>query len=420
MGKRVPKWILACIGVLLVLSWPTDVRAAGVSVAGGARLSASLGISVRHDSNIYRSQAETNAMITTVTPILEFVTRTSPNRYSITYSGHAGFYQGVGNRPENADDNYTDHRLKARARIRLGAKGRLGLEAAYIRAHEARGTGFSEGVSNSIVTAPVEYNDTRLEGFLALGDIKSRVRIEGVIKLNAKVYQNFQNLTAQGDRSASIYETSIYLKMTPWTTLQMRVRSSQVAYDTLPASSISLDNRSMEYTVGSVFRQGYRYHGSLKMSYIDKSFSDPARANFSGPKWEGVLLWSLRSYSTLQLNTRYTAEDTNGVADFIGTQTIGVDWDHEWGPLVDTTIGYLFESSSYEGTSRNDDFSKAAVSWDYWVRSCLTAGVALTHESRESTTAIYDYERSTVMFNIRGQLCPEFASGKGRGGRWPW
>ena len=420
MGKRVPKWILACIGVLLVLSWPTDVRAAGVSVAGGARLSASLGISVRHDSNIYRSQAETNAMITTVTPILEFVTRTSPNRYSITYSGQAGFYKGIGDRPENADDNYIDHKLKANARIRLGAKGRLGLTAAYTLAHEDRGTGFSEGVSTSIVTAPIEYNSTRLEVTLAIGRASSTVRVEGAIKTRTKAYQNFLNLTAQGDQSTTRYEGALYLRAKPGTTLLIQVSSEEVAYDSLPVIGGSLDNSSLEYLAGVIFKKSSRSSITITGGGIDKSFTDPARKNFSSAKWEGVLSWSPRSYSVLRLSTRRVSEATNGAADFIDSQNIAIDWDHEWGPLTDTRIRYSIESRSYEGTSRSDDISKASASWDYWVLSCLTAGVELVHESRDSTDATYDYERSLVMFNMRGQLCPGFTSGEGRGERWPW
>lgn len=420
MGKRVPKWILACIGLLIALSWPVDSQAVGTSIAGGARLAPSLGVSVRHDSNIYRDRMETDAMVTTVTPILEFVTRTSPNQYSITYSGQAAFYRGIGSRPGDEDDNYIDHNLKASARIRIGRKGTLGLRGGYTLGHEDRGTGFSEGASLSFITEPIQYKSTRMEATMAVGRPSSTLRIEGAVRASTKEYRNFLNLTDQGNQSTTRYEAAFYLRAKPGTTLLVQAMAEEIAYDTLPISGISLDSSGLEYMGGVIFKKSSRSSITLKAGVTDKSFRDASRKDFSSAKWEGIVTWSPRSYSLLKLTTNRETEETNGAADFIDSQRILFDWDHEWGPLTDTRIGYSIESRSYEGTPRSDDISKASVAWDYWLRSCLTAGVSLEHESRDSTTATYDYERSIVMFNVRGQLCPEFTSGEGRGERWPW
>ena len=146
--------------------------------------------------------------------------------------------------------------------------------------------------------------------------------------------------------------------------------------------------------------------GYFKIGHRQKDFDNGSRANFSGLDWLIGVTWNPRTYSTIDFTTFTTTNETNGVGDFIDTQTYELTWDHEWLDRVSTTFKALYSEDEYTGSNatRIDDNVTGIFTVNYAARRFMVIQAGYTRDSRGSTQNLFDFDRNIVSLTVNVTL----------------
>jgi len=142
--------------------------------------------------------------------------------------------------------------------------------------------------------------------------------------------------------------------------------------------------------------------GYFKVGHRRKEFDDGSRDNFSGLDWRIGVTWSPRTYSTVDFTTFTNTNETNGVGDFIDTQTYRVTWDHEWLERVSTTLRASYSEDEYTGSgaTRIDDNTTASFFLNYQARRYMQVQLGVTHDRRNSNQVSIDFDRNILSLSL--------------------
>ncbi len=374
------------------------IEPASISL-GPVSMIPALTVKAGHDDNIFlTSTNEKSSAVTVINPTVQFIAEDGANAYKLTADIKRGVYHS------SHDDSYTDVQLQGDAHLVFDVRNKLDLLAAYVKAHEARGTGLTEGANATVNSGPVELDKKRVGATYTYGASGAQGRIVGKLSYTVREHSNFRSLTRKHDRDTLHTGLTFYYRVMPKTLLLLETRRTGVDYHNETPGVFSLDNSEWKYLVGGTWDATAKTTGVIKAGYAHKQFSDSGRDDKGSFTWDAEVSWALRTYSTFALRTGQELEESTGDDSFIDTRFVNLTWDHAWNDRMKTELAYGFANEEYDLTNRKDDTSSFSAGVSYDVSRWLALGFDVEHVERDSNQSAFDYDNNSVFMTIQGSL----------------
>lgn len=352
----------------------------------------SVQVDLQSNDNVYSTpDNKTSDQILVLKPAVRLETRQASNAYSVNLGATVGHYQ------QKTADNYTDYNINGLVDLDLGTRLRARLSADYLDGHDARGSN-----NNPISATPDRYQSLAGRGVVTYGAREARGRIDLELGQLRRTYYNNRATTAASDSTATDIGATLYWRVGPKTELLFQGKHGNVTY---AQSSLNRDSTEDRLLLGATWQASAKTRGTFRIGMARKAFNDSERANTNTATWEGLITWSPRSYSHVDLSLLKTpAETTGGVGNFIDRTNTSATWRHDWNTQLQTTASVSYLTDAYQGAARTDNTMTYDLKASYRMRRWLSFGGGYANTARVSDASNFDYKRNVFTLFVNAAL----------------
>ncbi len=390
MSKNKALWVGGCLflgNLTLAVAAP---QPAAMNV-GGLSLVPFVELEEKFDSNILYSETnEKSSTITTISPTAQLGLQKGVNVYGIQAAIQAGFYAS------SSDDNYVDAQTQASVHQEFTRRNVLDLQAQYNRAHDYRGTGYTQGIA-TIINEPDRYHTLGFGGDYTYGSTDAIGRIKLSAAYTDKVYDNHRNLTEARDRSNTDLGATFYYQIQPKTALLFELKQTIIDYT---LSAVTLDSTETRYYVGGEWEITAITTGNARAGWLQKNFDSANRKDFSGFSWVIGGSWTPIKRSEFTLQTSGKTDETNGVGDYIDSKSVTAGWNHEWSSRVSSNLTGFVVKNVYTPSTQKEGLVAASLGVTYNMRRWLNFSAKYGHSRRLSNRAGQDFKKNEISLAV--------------------
>ncbi|TLS66755.1 hypothetical protein FEF65_09550 [Mariprofundus erugo] len=388
--------LTVCMGMLLA---SYNAQAAGearsIDLGGGLQLTPTLGVSYKHNDNIFSSTTNRKSSnITVFDPSLALQAGDDINNLALSYDISRGIYHN------SRRDDYTDHNVKFDANKEFTRRLQAGLAAYYKKSHDARGSTFTGlAITNP---NPDRYHETGVSTTIGYG-VNGRITLIG--DYSNKRYENNRVTTITRDLDTMGGDFTFAYPIAPKTDAVIEARYKRFDYKYLTATT-NLDSNEQTYYGGLDWQATAKTSGSLRLGYMKKRFNSARMTGGNGFSWELGMDWAPKTYSTVTLQTKGGFTETDGTGSFLKTQGGSLSWQHEWSEKFGHHASASYTENKYVGTAlgRKDKLSTVGFGVDYQIVRWLGIDLAYDHSTRRSNAANSSYNSNIYSINLTGTL----------------
>jgi len=364
-----------------------------------------LEVATKRDSNIalVPDAQRKSDTIWYLRPSVRLEAKQGINLYDLTYRGEYGRYDS-----QNTDD-YENHDFSARANLTFDARNNLKLGLQYLDKVDPRGT-----LNLAATPTPNEYRQSGATGLYTYGAEDARGKLELQGAYYDKRYVNNRNLgTAALDHNMTDYGGTFLWRVMPKTYATFNLRQSVFDYS---ESTVTLDSTNTYALIGVRWEATAATSGRFSIGNLKKKFDDAgrnaARQDSSGLSWVGGINWKPLRYSSVDLNTVRTANESTGLGNFTINETYQALWTHAWTSRISSNLTGSYATDKFNnapvaaagGVDRQDASKSLGLGLSYAMRRWLKLGADYTYSLRDSNDDNSDYKRNQLMFFISGTL----------------
>lgn len=334
-----------------------------------------------YSDNIFHNNLNRkSSLITQIAAGGELALRRNLDRYALRYSFLSSQYH---NSPA---DNFVDHFLEANTHFDFTRRNRLDLTAGYTRAHNMRGTYFSQGNIATLLDGPDQFHQYTADLDYRYGRVDARGNLGLQIGWTRQIYDNHRERTQFFDRSDLVMTPGFYLRVMPKTYLTAQVETTLVDYDeesdgTQSGVSVSgpfffgMDYTTYRYLLGATWDQSTKTKGTVRFGYLQQDFTHSDIQGASGLTWDGQLSWSPLTYSTLQLSFSRDIQPSIGSGFSRKVQFYRAGWIHQWPGRVKTQLDGSYQEASGQGTTQDTSGTSFNADVSYAMKPWLNIGL---------------------------------------------
>lgn len=389
------KLYLAAVAASIVAGGKAYAQQPNSIELGGFELFPSVGVGLTHDSNITRSDTdEIESWKSTISPEFMLVNNYGLDQYQIGYRMTRADYFS------SQEDSFTDHLVTANAAVELDVRNRLSLAAEYDDGHDDRGTLFSIGFGETL-ERPDTYKNYSFSGTYTYGSPTSKGRIDLTTGYYVVDYDLNSDIYRSRDRDTVNLGTTFYYNVLPATDLTFDIIYNDITYDFALDADNPLDSEETRILVGAEWESTAQTTGYIKLGNRKKEFKDVTREDFSGFDWRVGVIWTPKTYSSVELTAFTNTNETFGEGNFIDTDTVQVTWQHEWLDRVSTTFraGYVVDNFT-GGTDRQDDNITFGASVNYQIKRYALVQLGYDFDQRDSNRDEIDFDRNLLTLSV--------------------
>lgn len=303
----------------------------------------------------------------------------------------------------STDDNYGDFDVGGGLSFEIGPKSRVNVSAEYVKSHDPRGTGRSEG-AGQLLDSPDRWHTIGAGGVLSIGSRGAKGRLDLEVQRLEKNYDNHETATREREHDDNSYGATFYWRVMPKTSLLFQARQTDVNYTTDPAGA-SLDSSNRDFLVGATWQATARTTGTFKIGRREKQFDEASRDDFSGVGWDLGVTWKPRTYSVFAFGTSRSIEETNGTSgDAIDSKDFSASWNHAWRKRLSSNVHLGYGMEDYLRSPREDDRYTAGAALNYQMRRWLTFGAGYDYSERDSNDNTFDYDDNLFRITVNAAL----------------
>jgi len=372
----------------LKLKAEKEVDIIGINYGPG-RVVPNLRLKLGYDDNLtLESSSEISTFFTVISPHVAYVVSDSTRKFIVDYLLEAGFYEG------SSIDDFVDNRIRASIDYTPTRRIFTALNTEYIDSHDARGTGRAEGGRGITQNSLDEWHQWGIGGRFAYGTARSKGRIEAEAGFLTKEYDTNRIFTSIRDRDNTYGAARFFYRVRPKTFALIEGRIEDTEYARTAVGLAPLDSVTTRYLVGVTWVATYKTTGAIKVGFIDKDFDSDLRDDGTGLTWEIGIDWKPRTYSIVHFETAQTIDETNGTGDAIDNTHMFLSWKHSWKTRFTTNVDFLYENSTFDPDSREDDYFQFRLGADYSFRRWLNFGAGYRFENLDSNANAFDYDHN--------------------------
>lgn len=363
------------------------VEPQSIQTGSGFDITPLLTTGLKFDDNITSSSAnEIDSWILTVVPSVKAVLDDGVSKTEFSAAVFNGTYL------DSSDDNFTDTMLGALFDTQLSEQGKFNAKADFVWAHEDRGTGITEGLSND-QDEPTRFNNQTVSGYYEYGAKAAPARIRFGAKYFNKEYMNQREVTQFRDYDSILGGVNFYYDTLSGTTAVLESSVEDTSYDFVDPTA-PRDSKDSNVRVGAEWQITALTSGEAKIGYQKKDFDDDAREDFSGVSWVVNANWSPLSYSVFNLGTGRKAKDPLQGGDYIKETTYLVGWTHNWSQSTQTNLSYNRMEEDYVGVNRKDENDSYTASVKYAFRRFVDVTLFTTVTDKTSSVQGIEFDRN--------------------------
>lgn len=373
--------------------------------------------------NLYRSpNNKTRDTALVITPDISLIHKPSKNVEFVLDLGMAGAKYN-----SNSRDNYNDYDIEGRMNVQISSHSKFQFDLGYSAGHDDRGTGRTQTQGFRNATDPDQYSSRSIGGKWTYGLPQARARVELSAKSEDHSFDN--NFALNDARDYRNTEVSALLAYTvsPKTSLFVEARRGSIDYDKRVGRSsggnnsldfspgnnqlYNLDSQQNKYFIGAEWKATAKTTGSLRLGRMNRKFDEPIvnagngqSADVSGSVWEAAMVWSPKSYSTVNLTTGRNVSESSGFGFATTNDSTNLNWNHQWSDRFSSDVDVGWIQSEYGTTGREDATSKLGLKANYRMKRWLTMSAGINHIDSNSNDDASDFERNEAYLNARVQL----------------
>ncbi|GGA69955.1 TetR family transcriptional regulator [Neiella marina] len=390
----------SALTLIVAVSSPVkaDYQPAAVEIADGLKLRPQLSVINGYDDNTaHTSTAEIDSWYTLLKPELTVAGGDKLSNFAVGYQlAHATYHS-------SDEDDYTDHKLTTKLHHEFTSQHRLTMNYDFIREHEARGKGISEGQGDRLdeVVEKELQNASALYGF---GVSDARFNVDVRLAYDQQEYRNFRQQSVFRDFDALTAGATLYWRLGPKTSALLDWSRTDTEYDRQAASESNRDSTDESYQLGLRWQATGKTAGIVKVGYENRDYDDVARTDFSGLTWSVGAEWMPKSYSKISIESGRRAKDPDTLGDFVKETNAALRWQHGWSDRLTTTVGGKYVDEEFTGLDRDDDYLSAQFAISYDWRRWLSTELNYQYSDQDSNIERLSYDKSTYWLTLRAAL----------------
>ena len=363
---------------------------AGIPV-GSMQFYPSVTLGVGHNDNL--TEANTNEIDSTFVklgPVFSLVGEGNKLRAEFRYEGEYADYQ------DSSADNYDDHRLLHVSDLTLSDRQRLGFELDYQQGHDSRGS-----TDLALPPTPNEWETYGAKARFGYGAMSAKGRIEAEAAYVDKEYTNNRSITVTQDKDVGSLRGTFFWRLGGRTEALLEALYSDIDY-TLPTSF--QDNTLTTYNAGVKWEATGKTTGQARVGYTEKDFDSNQVSDYDTLSWDVGVTWSPRTYSSVDLVTRRTVEDSTGQGTSLDIARYEVAWNHDWRARFSTRVSGAYEDVDYNDDPREDDNYEFGLRGAYEMRRWLDISASWQYNEGDSNQDANDFEQNVFLLELTATL----------------
>ena len=350
----------------------------------------------KYDDNIFNESSDaTGASIFTVAPAARFLLDDGINSFQVDVGVESGTFIN------SADDNYLSGDLHFNSHLEPSSRSRFDIKLEANRYVEARGTGVTEGLGDS-VEEPLSYNEQLAQLTYEYGNLTAKGRVAVMARYYNKNFTNFSEITQFRNFDASTIGGTFFYSTNASTDAFIELKTNAIKYDAI--EGISRDSDVITALVGVKWEATALTTGSFKIGHEQKRFEEAGRENFSGLSWEANVEWQPLTYSTFTLETSRKAKDPGAQGDYISESIYRVNWGHIWSEQISTTLNLSHIREEYTGFERFDKSKNVYLAVNYKFKRWADVSLYVANVNQDSNNDNIVYDKNTVGLNFTFSL----------------
>ncbi len=341
---------------------------------GGLDLSPSVNIEFISNSNAFLTpDDETDTTGGLVSPRLELQGERRLLQIGLVYQGdYATFSE------DNLD--YDDHLLRFNANAELGVRKRLSGSLSISKDHQTLGTRLTRGIADEN-TDQVEFTEAEAEFSFFYGAQAARGNIEVGLELGALNFLNQESITNGADFTSAEPFAVFSYRISSDTRVFVEGRFGQFSFD-----DEIRDHDDLSAFAGVALGGSGKTNGTAQLGFTQASFDDRNTGDQEILVADVLLSWrpSGQSQFDLILNREFDNTDTNASGELTVSDTVRLDWIHDWSSRVRTNAFVSNVADNRECPNIDSDIFSAGVRLGVAVRRWLEIGAGFQTSSRTS------------------------------------
>lgn len=365
---------------------------------GGMTLNPYVNVEFQQDDNVLAdADASVASGVILAQPKLLMSGEGSSRKIGFYYTGQYARYM------DSPKDDYQDHVFGFEGQQLLGTSAHIDFAADYSQNHENRGSGYSQGLGDSLAQ-PDLFANTRVEMNYVLGSSDSVGRFDIGVDALQHNFTTRESITETRDRNAYTGHAAFYLNLSEITSLLVEARYGQLDYAVDPTNN-SLDSTEQRFFVGASWEMSALTKGSLRLGLQTKQFEEESRGVFAGLGWEADIDWSPIRFMQVNLSSRGATEEPNGLGNYIESKGGSVSLKYELTQDFAIDLNSGLTKKDYQPLNVSEQIMSATMGADYALAKWLTVGGRFAFVSRDSEAADdLDYQRRIVSLFVEGTL----------------
>ncbi len=386
------------LGVALVCTSAIAANDGQGIPVGPFNMSASLGITLENDDNVYLSNANRRAAtLEVLSPSVKLVTQRRDDVYSLSYGASLTRYNsGASN--NNSDTQNLAGEADVVATSRLSFK----LKPSYMLGIDPIGTTYGGAVAT-----PNKWRNTGISGIMDYGSEGAKGKIELAAGYMAVKYLNNRNITIAYDKTVSNFGGTFFYRVMPRTSLLFEASNTKYAYDN--SISVVPNNSVRNYLIGANWEATAKTTGDFRIGQVQQRYQGGAIPDFTGTGWNGTIQWLPRTYSRVNLAlTRQPQQSTLPGSSLYLVTSSTADWAYDWSSRFTSHLNVSRYNEDFRGLGVYTTNDSYGVSVDYRMRRWFTASLGWTTWSKSVNLPAYSpafvYDRNVFMLSLVGSL----------------
>ncbi len=382
---------LACTGAIAA----NDGQ--GIPV-GPFNMSASLGLILENDDNVYLSNANRRAAtIEVLSPSVKLVTQRRDDVYSLSYGASLTRYNsGASNNNSNTQN------LTGEADIIATSRLSFKLKPSYVLGIDPIGTTYGGAVAT-----PNKWRNAGISGTMDYGSAGAKGKIELAAGYMATKYLNNRNITIAFDKKITNLGGTFFYRVMPRTSLLFEASNARYAYDN--AASLVPNNSIRNYLIGAQWESTAKTTGDFRIGQVQQRYEGGAIPDFTGTGWNGSITWNAKPYSRVNLAlTRQPQQSTLPGSSLYLVTSSTADWAYDWDSRFTAHLNASRINEDFRWLGVYTTNNSYGVSVDYRMRRWFTANLGWKTWSKSVNLPAYSsffvYDRNVFMLSLVGSL----------------
>lgn len=347
-------------------------------------------LTTEHDDNPLRNVNANADSAAKLAPQLQYLTSYSKHRLSVNYQGDYALYN------DNDKLNYDNHQLTVLAKLEHSLKLSSEFKLTYQDEIEKPDS------NNSTSLFITEFNHSQKKQATAKLYYGKQSSI-GQLVFGLDHHQNryTNNLQNYRDYDRNRISATFYYRIAPKIRLLLQATSANYDYQ-VRNELASQSSKENFYLAGVQWHITAKTHGTFKLGYQDKKFTQDNYDDISGLSYALDMTWKPNTYSKVKIAaSREVKESSQFLSSAFINNVYSIQGEHNITPRTKLTAGYSFDTADISSTlKRTDKRNNINLAIQHSLLNWLEIKLDYRLVARKSDISAYEFTANIIGLSL--------------------